>query len=62
MKDSVVIALALLCLLEGFGPLLFPKRWKNMILALTKVPAQQIRQVGMALVGLAFLLLMSIKF
>ena len=44
------IALAIVAIIEGIGPLLFPKRWRNYLLAVSIQPINQLRQVGGVLV------------
>jgi uncharacterized protein len=50
MTDTIWIALALVLVLEGIGPLLFPNRWQNYIRQLSAMPSNQLRQVGGVLV------------
>ena len=51
------LALALLLIVEGVGPLLFPERWRQMMRLLQAQPEQVLRQIGVALVSLGLLLL-----
>ncbi|MGY5451947.1 DUF2065 domain-containing protein [Agarivorans sp. MS3-6] len=53
MQDSILFALALVCLIEGLGPLLFPKRWKQLLKLISESPASSIRQIGLVLVCIA---------
>ena len=50
MTNSIWIALALVLILEGLGPLLFPNRWQNYIRQLAELSSNQLRQVGGVLV------------
>lgn len=43
-------ALALLLIVEGLGPLLFPNRWQAYLRKLAAEPAQNLRQLGFLLV------------
>ncbi len=43
-------ALALLLIVEGLGPLLFPNRWQAYLRKLANEPAQNLRQLGFVLV------------
>lgn len=43
-------ALALVCIIEGLGPLLFPDRWRLYLLKISQHPSNQLRQVGGVLV------------
>lgn len=51
------LALALLLIAEGVGPLLFPERWRQMMRLLQAQPEQALRQIGVALVSVGLLLL-----
>ncbi|MBQ1782238.1 MAG: DUF2065 domain-containing protein [Gammaproteobacteria bacterium] len=51
------LALALLLIAEGVGPLLFPERWRQMMRLLQAQPDQLLRQIGVALVSVGLLLL-----
>ena len=44
-------SLALVLLLEGIGPLLFPKQWQNYLRRLSAEPLSSIRQIGAVLCG-----------
>jgi uncharacterized protein len=44
------LALAIVMVLEGIGPMLFPKRWRLMLLNILQMPAQQLRTYGGVLV------------
>ena len=44
-------SLALVLLLEGVGPLLFPKHWQNYLRRLSAEPLSSIRQIGAVLCG-----------
>ncbi|WP_432460183.1 DUF2065 domain-containing protein [Agarivorans sp. QJM3NY_25] len=61
MQDSTLLALALVCLIEGLGPLLFPKRWKNLLKMISESPASSIRTIGLYLVGTAIVLIYVIN-
>ena len=51
------LALALLLIAEGVGPLLFPERWRQMMRLLQAQPEQALRHIGVALVSVGLLLL-----
>lgn len=44
------LALALVLVLEGLGPMLYPKAWKKMISAMTNLPDNILRRFGGGLV------------
>jgi uncharacterized protein YjeT (DUF2065 family) len=50
MSDWLWPALALLLIIEGIGPLLFPNRWQSYLRKLSAEPAQNLRQLGFVLV------------
>lgn len=50
MTDSVWIALAMVLVLEGLGPLLFPNRWQRLMQKLSQLPGGELRQTGAFLV------------
>lgn len=43
-------ALALTCIIEGLGPLLFPDRWRLYLLRISQQPSNTLRQIGGVLV------------
>ncbi|RDV26640.1 DUF2065 domain-containing protein [Alteromonas aestuariivivens] len=42
--------LAIVCIVEGLGPLLMPNRWRLYMLQVSQQPSNQLRQVGGILV------------
>lgn len=50
MPEWLWPALALLLIVEGVGPLLFPNRWQSYLRKLANEPAQNLRQLGFVLV------------
>ncbi|UAA40661.1 DUF2065 domain-containing protein [Paraneptunicella aestuarii] len=55
------MAFAFVLIIEGAGPLLFPRRWKNYIMQLSQQPLSLLRQIGgvMVTIGLMFLFFMQ---
>jgi uncharacterized protein YjeT (DUF2065 family) len=49
--DLFWASLALVLLIEGVGPLLFPQQWQRYLRKLSAEPIQSIRQVGAVLCG-----------
>nr|WP_199878891.1 DUF2065 domain-containing protein [Salinivibrio sp. AR640] len=43
-------ALALVLIIEGLGPMLFPKQWRQMVTELSQQPDNQLRRLGGCLV------------
>lgn len=54
-------ALAIVCIIEGLGPLLMPDRWRLYLLSVSQQPSNGLRQVGGVLVimGVVSLLYLS---
>jgi uncharacterized protein YjeT (DUF2065 family) len=51
-------ALAIVLIIEGIGPLLFPNKWRNYLLQISQQPSNQLRQIGGVLVIFGTLLLL----
>ncbi|NMH60128.1 DUF2065 domain-containing protein [Alteromonas ponticola] len=43
-------ALAIVCIIEGLGPLLIPNRWRLYLLEISQQPTNNLRQIGGILV------------
>ena len=56
MDNVLVLALAMFLILEGLGPLLFPKKWQRYILQIANLPPLHIRWMGALMVGLGTIL------
>jgi len=50
VNSHILLALALVLVLEGLGPMLYPRAWKKMILAMTQLPENTLRRFGGGLV------------
>jgi len=50
MADSLWIALGLVLIVEGLGPLLAPRGWRSMVAQLSEQPDHQLRRIGGCLV------------
>ena len=50
MSVTIWLALGLVLVVEGLGPLLFPRIWRRMILALAQLPDTVLRRFGGGLV------------
>ena len=57
MSQSFVIAFALVLILEGIGPMLFPNRWRNYMQKLAAQSSNELRSLGgiMVVIGLVIL-------
>ena len=56
MNSTILLALALVLVLEGLGPMIYPKSWRKMILALANLPDPVLRRFGGALVVAGFVI------
>lgn len=58
MSETFWLALALVFILEGFMPFLFPKHWKETFLKIASLTEGQIRFVGLVaiLIGITLFL------
>ncbi|MFR0654404.1 DUF2065 family protein [Pantoea sp. SIMBA_079] len=50
MNSTIWMALALVLILEGVGPMLMPRLWRRMILSLTQLPDRLLHRFGGGLV------------
>ncbi|MEG1124692.1 MAG: DUF2065 family protein [Citrobacter sp.] len=50
MNSTILLALALVLVLEGLGPMLYPSAWKKMIAAMAQLPENILRRFGGGLV------------
>ncbi|MEM6160168.1 DUF2065 domain-containing protein [Erwinia sp. P6884] len=50
MNSTVWMALALVLVLEGLGPMLLPRIWRRMILSMAQLPDSLLRRFGGGLV------------
>ncbi|MGK2946123.1 MAG: DUF2065 domain-containing protein [Candidatus Malihini olakiniferum] len=50
MSITIWLALGLILIVEGLGPLLFPRIWRRMILAMAQKPDMLLRRFGGGLV------------
>lgn len=57
MFDILLPALALVFVVEGLGPMLFPNKWRNFMMILADKPASELRTMGgvMVIIGLVSL-------
>ncbi|AIW20053.1 DUF2065 domain-containing protein [Vibrio coralliilyticus] len=50
MSNSLWVALGLVLIVEGLGPLIAPNGWRNMVAQLSEQPDNQLRRMGGCLV------------
>ncbi|PVZ89089.1 DUF2065 domain-containing protein [Serratia sp. S1B] len=56
MNLTIWLALGLVLVLEGLGPMLFPQAWRKMILTMTQLPDSTLRRFGGGLVVAGFVI------
>lgn len=47
--DALWLALVIVLLVEGLGPLLFPNKWQRYLARLAQEPVASLRQIGVVL-------------
>jgi hypothetical protein len=50
VTDTLLIAFALVFIVEGIGPMLFPNKWQSYIRQIAEQPTNQLRSMGGVLV------------
>ena len=50
MSESIWLAIGLVLIVEGIGPLVVPNGWRNMVAQLSEQPNNQLRRIGGCLV------------
>ncbi|MDU7098990.1 MAG: DUF2065 domain-containing protein [Enterobacter sp.] len=53
MNSTIWLALALVLVLEGLGPMLYPRAWRRMIATMSQLPDNILRRFGGGLKRLA---------
>jgi len=56
LNSTILLALALVLVLEGLGPMLYPRAWRKMIAALAILPDNILRRFGGGLVVAGFVI------
>lgn len=61
MSESIWLAIGLVLIVEGIGPLVAPNGWRNMVAQLSDQPNTQLRRIGGCLVvaGAVIAIMMS---
>jgi uncharacterized protein YjeT (DUF2065 family) len=57
MMETILTAIALVLIIEGAGPALFPNRWQNYLHRIAKEPVASIRSIGVTMLLLGIVLL-----
>lgn len=58
--DNLLIALALVLILEGIWPMLFPNKWRSYVQKMAELPTKELQMMGgiMVLIGVIALWLL----
>ena len=56
MNATIWLALALVLVLEGLGPLLYPRAWRRMVATMSQLPDNLLRRFGGGLVVAGFVI------
>lgn len=59
--DTVLLALALLLMIEGLGPALFPNKWRQYLAELSNQSNKNIRMIGITLILVGWLLFLFLR-
>ncbi|MEO9944875.1 DUF2065 domain-containing protein [Paraglaciecola sp.] len=58
LTDTLLIALAAVLVIEGFGPMLFTKKWQQYLLQMSLQPSNQLKTTGRVLVTIGLVSLL----
>ena len=61
MSNALLLALALVLIIEGLMPLLFPRQWRQLFQQIMALTDGQLRYIGLAAVAAGLLLLLVLK-
>ncbi len=61
MNSTIWLALALVLVLEGLGPLLYPRAWRKMVASLSQLPDNLLRRFGGGLVVAGIVILLHVE-
>ncbi len=50
MGKEIILALGLVLVVEGLGPMLIPNKWRNMVSEMSQLPDATLRRTGGCLV------------
>ncbi|NKF49455.1 DUF2065 domain-containing protein [Shewanella sp. WXL01] len=59
--ETIMVAIAMVLILEGIGPMIFPEQWKNYLLEISKQNQNVLRRLGGSLftAGVVLLIIFS---
>ena len=62
MKTSIWMALALVLVMEGLGPMFMPRAWRRMILTMTRLPVRLLHRFrgGLVVAGMVIYCMLSL--
>jgi len=60
MSNSIWLAIGIVLIVEGIGPLIAPKGWREMMSQLSQQPDNQLRRIGGSLVVAGFVIAVMI--
>jgi len=58
MNETLITAIALVFIIEGLMPLLFPNRWQSYLKKIAAEPVASIRLIGLFLLSLGVIILL----
>ena len=61
MSNALLLALALVLIIEGLMPLLFPRQWRQLFQQIMALTDGQLRYIGLVAVAAGLLLLLVLK-
>lgn len=61
MPNALLLALALVLIIEGLMPLLFPRQWRQLFQQIMALTDGQLRYIGLIAVAAGLLLLVVLK-
>ena len=61
MLNTLLMAIAIVLIIEGLIPALFPNKWRAYVLKLANEPVKSIRQIGVLLVLIGLVLFSTVN-
>lgn len=61
MDSPIWVALSLVLIIEGLGPMLFPQAWKKFLLSVLSAPEVLLRRIGGGLVVAGIVIFYMLK-
>jgi len=57
LTDTLLLAFGLVLIIEGFGPALFPNKWRNYLLKVAEQSAKDIQSIGIFILALGAIII-----